>query len=53
MLSILHSYFDSSTKLNYFSDLYPAKILDSFSKSVLSVYIQLKFSSINKCSYNN
>jgi len=35
-LSVLHNYFDSSTKL-LFSGLYPAKTLKSFSKIILSV----------------
>jgi len=35
-LSVLHNYFDIGQR-NYFSDLYPAEILDPFSKIVLSV----------------
>jgi len=35
-LSVIHNYFDIGQR-NYFSDLYPAEILDPFSKIVLSV----------------
>jgi len=31
-LSVLYNYFDSSTIKNYFSDLYPATILDFLAK---------------------
>jgi len=43
-LSVLHNYFDSSIKLKFF--VYPAKILDLFSKTILSVqslYLFLQF----------
>jgi len=37
-LSVLHNYFDSSTKLLYF-DLYPAKILDLLAKLFFSCIV--------------